>query len=143
MSINCRIGAKNGSEFILKALDKCAYEQCEAIGFSRPGKARQLITRRTNRSMNASERKALYAVSEQQKTRKANSHAGFRVLNQTASDRLGRLLANEWWVLRGSNSRPTPCKGAALPTELSTRSHYRNDVDPGLLPLADRSSKKS
>ena len=26
-----------------------------------------------------------------------------------------------WWVLRGSNSRPTPCKGAALPTELSTR----------------------
>src|SRR6266853_2605463 len=25
-----------------------------------------------------------------------------------------------WWVLRGSNSRPTPCKGAALPTELST-----------------------
>src|SRR5213595_3157605 len=26
-----------------------------------------------------------------------------------------------WWVLRGSNPRPTPCKGAALPTELSTR----------------------
>ena len=26
-----------------------------------------------------------------------------------------------WWVLRGSNSRPTPCKGAALPTELSTQ----------------------
>src|SRR5690606_1894019 len=26
-----------------------------------------------------------------------------------------------WWVLRGSNSRPTPCKGAALPAELSTR----------------------
>ena len=25
-----------------------------------------------------------------------------------------------WWVLRGSNPRPTPCKGAALPTELST-----------------------
>ena len=28
-----------------------------------------------------------------------------------------------WWVLRGSNSRPTPCKGAALPTELSTQSN--------------------
>lgn len=26
-----------------------------------------------------------------------------------------------WWVLRGSNSRPKPCKGSALPTELSTR----------------------
>ena len=25
-----------------------------------------------------------------------------------------------WWVLRGSNSRPTPCKGDALPAELST-----------------------
>jgi hypothetical protein len=25
-------------------------------------------------------------------------------------------------VLRGSNPRPTPCKGAALPTELSTHS---------------------
>lgn len=33
-----------------------------------------------------------------------------------------RLLdAHRWWVLRGSNPRPTPCKGAALPTELSTR----------------------
>src|SRR3982074_2105416 len=26
-----------------------------------------------------------------------------------------------WWVLRGSNSRHSPCKGDALPTELSTR----------------------
>ena len=26
-----------------------------------------------------------------------------------------------WWVLRGSNPRPSPCKGDALPTELSTR----------------------
>jgi hypothetical protein len=25
-----------------------------------------------------------------------------------------------WWVLTGSNRRPTPCKGAALPTELNT-----------------------
>ena len=26
-----------------------------------------------------------------------------------------------WWVLRGSNPRPTPCKGVALPAELSTQ----------------------
>ena len=26
-----------------------------------------------------------------------------------------------WWVLRGSNPRPSPCKGDALPAELSTR----------------------
>ena len=25
-----------------------------------------------------------------------------------------------WWVMTGSNRRPTPCKGAALPTELIT-----------------------
>jgi hypothetical protein len=29
-------------------------------------------------------------------------------------------LCGGWWVLTGSNRRPTPCKGAALPTELST-----------------------
>ena len=34
---------------------------------------------------------------------------------------LSALCLSAWWVLRGSNSRPTPCKGAALPTELSTR----------------------
>ena len=30
-----------------------------------------------------------------------------------------------WWALRGSNSRPNPCKGSALPTELSARSLFR------------------
>ena len=25
-----------------------------------------------------------------------------------------------WWVLQGSNLRPSPCKGDALPSELST-----------------------
>ena len=29
--------------------------------------------------------------------------------------------SNPWWVLRGSNPRPSPCKGDALPAELSTR----------------------
>ena len=26
-----------------------------------------------------------------------------------------------WWMLRGSNPRPPPCKGGALPAELSIR----------------------
>ena len=26
-----------------------------------------------------------------------------------------------WWVVRGSNPRPSPCKGDALPAELTTR----------------------
>ncbi|VXC33044.1 hypothetical protein MASSI9I_60283 [Massilia sp. 9I] len=30
-----------------------------------------------------------------------------------------------WWALRGSNSRPNPCKGSALPTELSARYFIR------------------
>jgi hypothetical protein len=29
--------------------------------------------------------------------------------------------SNSWWVLQGSNLRPSPCKGDALPAELSTR----------------------
>ena len=29
--------------------------------------------------------------------------------------------SNSWWVLTGSNRRPSPCKGDALPAELSTR----------------------
>jgi hypothetical protein len=36
-----------------------------------------------------------------------------------------RFFMFPWWVLRGSNSRPTPCKGAALPTELSTQKTYQ------------------
>ena len=33
------------------------------------------------------------------------------------------LISNEklWWVVRGSNPRPTRCKRVALPTELTTR----------------------
>lgn len=27
----------------------------------------------------------------------------------------------EWWMLTGSNRRPLPCKGNALPTELNIR----------------------
>ena len=36
-----------------------------------------------------------------------------------------------WWVLRDSNPRHSPCKGDALPTELSTRktaaSHHHRE----------------
>ena len=31
-----------------------------------------------------------------------------------------RSKAPYWWVLQGSNLRPTACKAVALPTELST-----------------------
>jgi hypothetical protein len=98
MSINCRTGAKNGSEFILKALDKCAYEQCVAIGFSlarsqaRQGKARQLDNAKNESFNERFGEESLYAVSEQQKTRKANSHAGFRVLNRSEPD----LIKPSW-----------------------------------------------
>ena len=37
--------------------------------------------------------------------------------------------SNSWWVLQGSNLRPSPCKGDALPAELSTRQHYLVETD--------------
>ena len=37
------------------------------------------------------------------------------------SDGKSRFPTMPWWVLRGSNPRPSPCKGDALPAELSTR----------------------
>src|SRR5436305_14731127 len=41
-----------------------------------------------------------------------------------------------WWVLTGSNRRPTPCKGAALPAELSTPPGNRPSVQRILERLA-------
>ena len=32
-----------------------------------------------------------------------------------------RIADVNWWVLQGSNLRPTACKAVALPTELNTR----------------------
>ena len=29
-------------------------------------------------------------------------------------------IPDDWWVLQGSNLRPTACKAVALPTELNT-----------------------
>src|ERR1700743_444042 len=36
------------------------------------------------------------------------------------SNQLNYRSGVRWWVLRGSNPRPPPCKGGALPAELST-----------------------
>ena len=36
-----------------------------------------------------------------------------------------KLYKNKWWMLRGSNPRPSPCKGDALPTELSIQCIFR------------------
>ncbi len=37
-----------------------------------------------------------------------------------------------WWVLTGSNRRPTPCKGAALPAELRTQFPLLHTPERGL-----------
>ena len=37
------------------------------------------------------------------------------------SNRLNYRSLIRWWVLQGSNLRPTACKAVALPTELNTR----------------------
>ena len=34
----------------------------------------------------------------------------------------------KWWMLTGSNRRPTPCKGVALPTELSIHLRTLNTI---------------
>src|SRR5690606_13389057 len=48
-----------------------------------------------------------------------------RPMQQRLRRRRDSPVGGIWWVLRGSNSRPTPCKGAALPAELSTRSYEK------------------
>src|SRR5690606_21179367 len=45
---------------------------------------------------------------------------GDRAPNADGQQKRRTQFAFFWWVLTGSNRRPTPCKGAALPTELST-----------------------
>ena len=44
-----------------------------------------------------------------------------------------RLLI-DWWVLQGSNLRPSPCKGDALPAELSTQEKHYCTVSLNFLP---------
>jgi hypothetical protein len=43
-----------------------------------------------------------------------------RYSNQLNYHSLVLRVKFRWWVLRGSNPRHSPCKGDALPTELST-----------------------
>ena len=43
-----------------------------------------------------------------------------RTQQSKEANRVFAFASAWWWVLRGSNPRPTPCKGAALPAELST-----------------------
>ena len=47
---------------------------------------------------------------------------------QETEDAVQKMSSTEyWWVLTGSNRRPTPCKGAALPTELRTQNSKHTD----------------
>ena len=44
-----------------------------------------------------------------------------RYSNQLNYHSLTACIGHCWWVLRDSNPRHSPCKGDALPTELSTQ----------------------
>ena len=48
-----------------------------------------------------------------------------------------------WWVLRGSNSRPTPCKGAALPTELNTRILFPDSRHPSMMNFGNKKTSRT
>ncbi len=43
-----------------------------------------------------------------------------------------------WWVLQGSNLRPTACKAVALPTELNTQ---HPDKEERIVPFVDFESR--
>ena len=45
-----------------------------------------------------------------------------------------------WWVLQGSNLRPTACKAVALPTELNTRYLARRAMLPRPKNLSNEAS---
>lgn len=49
------------------------------------------------------------------------TEAGGATASSSLSD---SRVYDSWWVLTGSNRRPTACKAAALPTELRTRINY-------------------
>ena len=56
---------------------------------------------------------------------------------------IGLPWINYWWVLTGSNRRHSPCKGDALPTELSTHRSKPNcllQLSLGILPLLCKQS---
>ena len=51
------------------------------------------------------------------------------------------IFAQFWWVLQGSNLRPTACKAVALPTELNTQSQGRTNFTRGLFKINICSAK--
>ena len=52
-------------------------------------------------------------------TGRYSNQLNYRSVFDTVLERL--LDRDVWWVLQGSNLRPTACKAVALPTELNTR----------------------
>src|SRR4051794_34387082 len=65
--------------------------------------------------------KALYVLAEWTGLEPATPGVTGRYSNQLNYHSLILHVKFRWWVLRGSNPRHSPCKGDALPTELSTR----------------------
>src|SRR5690554_8036027 len=45
----------------------------------------------------------------------------WQIKSKKKADPLGSAFFQNWWVVQGSNLRPSPCKGDALPAELTTR----------------------
>ena len=54
--------------------------------------------------------------------------------SRTASEAQRTSIIIEWWAEQGSNLRPRPCKGRALPAELSARALIVTDL-PSLVNL--------
>ena len=54
--------------------------------------------------------------------------------NGSSSIRHRASHAGCWWVLTGSNRRHSPCKGDALPAELSTRTNDAIRIKGGKVP---------
>jgi hypothetical protein len=48
------------------------------------------------------------------------------------SEKCAKSSEDWWWAEQGSNLRPQPCKGCALPAELSARVRILADVRPAV-----------
>src|SRR5947207_15557897 len=74
-------------------------------------------------------------VAERQEPEPATPGVTGRYSNQLNYRSAFTLPRVEWWVLTGSNRRHSPCKGDALPAELSTPSQAQRScerrADPG------------
>ena len=52
------------------------------------------------------------------------------------------LFLQIWWVLQGSNLRPTACKAVALPTELNTQLRTRQRILTARLGLSTNNPQR-